>query len=69
MVTGIEKIVCEDIERRQQAGMIKYGISVADNPLLLKAWLQHSYEESLDLAVYLRRCISEVEKWDTNLKI
>ena len=59
---GIEAIVCQDIAKRQAAGMNKYGISVADNPLLLKAWLQHQYEELLDAAIYCRRAIAELDK-------
>ena len=59
---GIEAIVCQDIAKRQATGMNKYGISVADNPLLLKAWLQHQYEELLDAAIYCRRAIAELEK-------
>ena len=61
MISGTEKRVCEDIERRQQAGMIKYGLTVADNPLTLRAWLQHQYEELLDAAVYCRRAIEELD--------
>ncbi len=61
MVTGTEARVCEDIAKRQQLGLHKYGISVADNPLLLKAWLHHQYEELLDAAVYCKRAIEELE--------
>lgn len=60
--TGIEKLICEDIAKRQQLGINKYGTTVADNPLELKQWLQHAYEESLDFCVYLKRAISEIEK-------
>lgn len=59
---GIEKLVCEDIARRQLHGINKYGTTVANNPLDLKAWLQHGYEESLDHAIYLKRAIAEIEK-------
>ena len=59
---GIEALVCADITKRQNLGMKKYGISVENNPLLLKAWLNHAYEETLDNAVYLRRAIAEIEK-------
>lgn len=58
--TGIEKIVCDDIAKRQALGIAKYGTTVADNPLTLKQWLQHAYEETLDKAVYLRRAIEEL---------
>jgi hypothetical protein len=30
---------------------------VADNPLPLRAWLQHAYEEALDQAIYLKRAM------------
>lgn len=60
--TGIEKIVCEDIAQRQKLGISKYGVTVASNPLELKQWLQHLYEELLDGAIYVRRAIDEVEK-------
>lgn len=60
--TGTEQIVCKDIAMRQLLGMNKYGISVENNPLTLRAWLQHAYEECLDQAVYLRRAIQEIDK-------
>lgn len=59
---GIEAIVCDDITERQALGIAKYKTTVADNPLSLRAWLQHAYEECLDQAIYLRRAISEIEK-------
>lgn len=55
--TGTEAAVCEDIRRRQQLGVAKYGTTVADNPLSRQEWLRHAYQEALDLAVYLRRLI------------
>ena len=58
---GTEAKVCADIAKRQQFGLNKYGTSVADNPLELRDWLQHAYEESLDLPIYLKRAIDEIE--------
>ncbi len=60
--SGIEAIVCEDIARRQAFGVNKYGTTVADNPLDLKRWLTHAYEEALDQAIYLRRAIDQMER-------
>lgn len=60
--TGIEALVCADIARRQAVGIRKYGKTVAENPLPLLAWLQHGYEEALDLAIYLRRAMAEIEE-------
>ncbi len=61
-VSGTESRVCADIAKRQQLGLAKYGTSVQDNPLSLREWLQHAYEETLDKAVYLRRAIEEIDK-------
>lgn len=60
--TGIEAIVCHDIAKRQSMGLNKYGTTVGDNPLELREWLQHMYEELLDGAIYARRAIAEIDK-------
>ena len=60
--TGIEAVVCQLIAKRQKLGLVKYGTTVADNPLSLREWLQHALEESLDQAIYLRRAIAEIDK-------
>jgi hypothetical protein len=51
--------VCADIAKRQAQGVQKYGTTVAANPLTHAQWLQHAYEEALDLAIYLKRAINE----------
>ena len=61
-VTGTEARVCADIASRQRIGLAKYGTTVQENPLTLRQWLQHAYEECLDQAVYLRRAIEEIDK-------
>lgn len=58
---GTEARVCADIARRQRMGVGKYGVTVEANPLSLREWLQHAYEECLDQAVYLRRAIEEMD--------
>jgi len=60
-MNDIEQMVCQDILARQQVGIRKYGTTVAQNPLELKQWLQHAYEECLDQAVYLRRAMEELK--------
>lgn len=62
--SGIEAAVCNDITERQQKGIAKYGVTVAENPLSLRDWLQHAYEETLDKAIYLKRAIAEMENAD-----
>ena len=59
--SGIEAAVCEDIAKRQRLGIQKYGGTVEDNPLDLREWLQHAYEECLDQAVYLKRAMAEID--------
>jgi len=58
---GTEARVCLDIIARQKKGIEKYGTTVAQNPLSHKEWLQHAYEEALDMAIYLRRAIEEID--------
>jgi hypothetical protein len=60
--TGIEAAVCADIASRQRLGIAKYGKTVAGNPLTLREWLWHAYEETLDKAVYLRRAVDEIDR-------
>ena len=61
-VKDTESEVCADIKRRQELGIAKYGTTVAQNPLDLRQWLQHAYEEKLDDAVYMKRAIQELDK-------
>ncbi len=54
--------VIRDIMRRKDAGLAKYGTSVAENPLELREWLQHQYEELLDAAIYCKRAMQELDR-------
>lgn len=55
--SGIEAIVCRDIAERQRLGIAKYGKTVSQNPMNHRAWLEHAYQECLDMAIYLRRAM------------
>lgn len=61
MIHDTERLVAGDILTRQAHGLKKYGVTVAENPLPLRAWAQHAYEEALDFAVYLKRIIQEID--------
>lgn len=67
-VSGTEREVCSDISLRQQLGIRKYGKTVEGNPLPLRQWLQHQYEELLDAAVYCKRAMAEIDKQTNDLK-
>lgn len=58
----VELQVVTDIVDRQKRGLNKYGVSVANNPLSLREWLTHAYEECLDQAIYLKRAMMEIDK-------
>jgi hypothetical protein len=49
-------------------GIAKYGTTVRENPLNLRAWLRHALEESLDTSVYLMRCIEEIDSNQDDMK-
>lgn len=58
----VVEAVREDLLRRSQVGITKYGVTLERTDLNLKEWLQHAYEETLDSANYLKRAIIELEK-------
>lgn len=60
--TGTEGRVCADLARRQAMGITKYKTTVEANPLSLREWLQHLYEEQLDACVYTRRAIEQIDR-------
>ena len=62
LVSGTELDVCKDIAMRQRMGINKYGTTVAENPLGLREWLVHAYQEALDQAIYLKRAIEEIDR-------
>ena len=39
-----------DMLKRSQVGIAKYGVTLARNDLSLRDWLQHAFEEALDMA-------------------
>lgn len=51
--------VIADMRVREERGLSKYGTTMDRKDLTTKEWLQHAYEEALDLAVYLKKLINE----------
>ena len=56
-----ETLVINDIKARQQLGIKKYGLTVADSKLTERQWAQHHYEELLDAAIYVKRRMQEMD--------
>ena len=59
MEDSIVKEVREDLKRRSKLGIKKYNTTLDRKDLNLKEWLNHAYEEALDMALYLKRAIKE----------
>ena len=49
--------IIDDLITRQEKGKIEYGTTMDRTDLSELEWLQHAYEESLDLAIYLKKII------------
>ncbi len=63
---SVVEAVREDLLRRSQAGVAKYGVTLDREDLTLEEWLQHAYEETLDQANYLKPAIIEIETVETD---
>lgn len=55
----ILQIVIAELKVREQRGLNKYGTTMDRKDLTTKQWLQHAYEEALDLSLYLKKLIEE----------
>lgn len=56
----IELAICEEITKRREKGLWKYGVGVERTDLTISQWLQHAKEEAMDLAIYLERIKREI---------
>ena len=54
----IVQSVQSDLQARSERGIAKYGTTLDRTDLTEKDWLQHAYEEALDLALYLKKLIN-----------
>lgn len=49
--------IIDDLLAREEKGKIEYGTTMDRQDLTEEQWLQHAYEEALDLAIYLKKII------------
>jgi hypothetical protein len=47
--------VIAELEARETKGVETYGTTLDRQDLTRSEWLQHAYEEALDLALYLKK--------------
>ena len=50
--------VIMDLKIREERGLATYGTTMDRKDLSKQEWLQHAYEEALDLAQYLKKEIT-----------
>jgi hypothetical protein len=61
----VEAQVCQEIMRRRELGLLKYGIGLERTDLQMPEWIQHAKEESLDHSLYLHRLGQDCLKYPT----
>lgn len=61
MTDPIVEAVRADLLARSKVGIRKYGVTLAESPCGLRDWLQHAYEEALDMANYLKAAIVKLD--------
>jgi hypothetical protein len=47
----------KDLQAREVRGLKEYGTTMDRTDLTQDEWLQHAYEEALDLALYLKKLL------------
>ena len=52
------ELVIVDLRQREEKGIQTYGGTVDEANLTKEQWLQHAYEEALDLCIYLKKLIN-----------
>lgn len=61
-MSKIEDSVASKLQKRAEAGLAKYGVTMERADLSRLDWLIHAQEEAMDLAVYLERLIRDERK-------
>jgi hypothetical protein len=49
--------IIDDLLEREEKGKKEYGTTMDRTDLSEEDWLQHAYEEALDLSIYLKKLI------------
>lgn len=60
-MSEIETKVCSKILHRSSIGKEKYGVTMEDEKLSIRAWLTHLQEELMDAAIYVEKLLGLVE--------
>ena len=60
-MSAIEDAVCEKIKARSDVGKKKYGVTMEEEVLSIREWMNHLQQELMDAAVYLEKLLGMVE--------
>lgn len=58
--------VVKDLNNRENKGLRTYGTTVDREDYQLIDWLQETYEETLDSAMYLKAAIEDIKRQQKN---
>jgi DNA-directed RNA polymerase beta' subunit len=59
MTSELLQQVIDELKARELKGVETYGTTLDRKDLTRSQWLQHAYEEALDLALYLKKLKNE----------
>lgn len=72
MESNIKDSVVEDVRQdllnRSEAGIKKYNTTLDRTDLVASDWVQHAYEEALDMALYLKRLRKDMLMMEKELR-
>jgi len=58
----------KDIANRSEIGLSKYNMTMDREDLIASDWVQHAYEEALDMALYLKRLRKDMLAMEEELR-
>lgn len=60
-MSRIEDEVCKKIQQRAEIGKKKYGVTMEEEVLSIREWLNHLQQELMDASVYVEKLLELVE--------
>ena len=62
MQDKIVQSVIDHLERRSEAGLVKYGVTLERDDLNFAQWLVHLQQELMDASLYIEKLKTELEE-------
>lgn len=63
MKSELLQAVIDDLVAREERGKAKYNTTMDREDLSHEEWLQHAYEEALDMALYLKKSMQQTKSY------